>query len=163
MDRKIIKETVDKLISELDLHPPVDLNRFFDYFSNLKIEYGVNEVNLLDGKISKNNEDYIVSLGCDKEGMNERDRFTLAHELGHLFLGHVDRHETLYRRGANKLEYEANEFAAELLMPQEVFIQIVNENVDSDGVCDIFKVAQHFEVSSSAALTRGKFLGLFAW
>ncbi|MXQ49610.1 ImmA/IrrE family metallo-endopeptidase [Streptococcus pneumoniae] len=164
MDRKTIKETVDNLINELQLSPPINLDSFFTYFSNLEIAYDVKEIDLLDGKITKKDGNgYVVSLSCNKGLMNERDRFTLAHELGHLFLGHVDRHETLYRRGANKLEYEANEFAAEMLMPQEAFVDSVNDNIDADGVCDIGTVAKYFGVSPSAAVTRGKFLGLFAW
>lgn len=163
MDREIIVEIVERLTNELALEVPVNLDRFFEYFSNLRINYDVDEIDLLDGKISKIDDDYIVSLSCPQESMTDRDRFTLAHELGHLFLGHVDRHEVLYRRGANKLEYEANEFAAELLMPREEFVNQVNSHVDSSGRCNILEVASRFGVSPSAALTRGKFLGLFSW
>lgn len=163
MDKEIIAQAADRLTKELNLGVPVDLNRFFEYFSNLKINYDVDNVDLLDWKINKINGDYVISMSRNEESMNERDRFTLAHELGHLFLGHVDRHEVLYRRGANKLEYEANEFAAELLMPRKEFIDQVNLYVDSSGRCDIKKVAKAFGVSTHAALTRGKFLGLFPW
>lgn len=53
----------------------------------------------------------------------ERQRFTLAHELGHYFLGHLKKDETIIQR--NNLseahykiaEYEANRFARDILAP----------------------------------------------
>lgn len=75
-----------------------------------------------------------------------RDRFTLAHELGHYFLGHGEfmRRETcdesdfvINRNSVHdgsdiaRMEYQANYFAACLLMPQANFIadfwRILNE------------------------------------
>ncbi|MEZ6090663.1 MAG: ImmA/IrrE family metallo-endopeptidase [Pirellulaceae bacterium] len=52
-----------------------------------------------------------------------RDRFTIAHELGH-FLLHSDLGATpiiAYRNGSGRIEWEANWFAAGLLMPAEEF------------------------------------------
>lgn len=60
-----------------------------------------------------------------------RKRFTIAHELGHYYIpGHISNstkkfsctsnNMTTYAEGNGK-EYEANEFAGELLMPEEVF------------------------------------------
>lgn len=158
-----INKVVQELMIALNLGLPVNFDRFFEYFPNLKIEYDVEESDFFEGKIVKRDNNYIVYMNKSKEQMNVRDRFTLAHELGHLFLGHVDEYEILYRRGANELEYAANEFAAELLMPRDPFIEVVNQNVDDDGRCDIDEVASFFQVSPSAALTRGKFLGLFSW
>ena len=61
----------------------------------------------------------------------QRRNFTLAHELGHIWLGHdeygdrlVDKRENIesYNTGKSKTEYDADQFAAELLMPAEDFI-----------------------------------------
>src|SRR5689334_6425822 len=59
-----------------------------------------------------------------------RQRFTLAHELGHFILEHtgdffVDRKVILFRdgnsgAGTNRHEIDANRFAAELLMPEDL-------------------------------------------
>lgn len=50
-----------------------------------------------------------------------RQRFTAAHELGHVLLGHVDKGGPLVNRepspGDNPLEREANVFASRLLAP----------------------------------------------
>lgn len=166
LDKKTIIETVDKLRKELNLESPVNLDKFFEYFSNLSIEYesAINEDEVIGNSfIYKDKEHYILSVRWKKEDETEKERWTIARELGHLFLGHVDRHEILYRGGANKLVHEANEFAAELLMPREEFTKQVNLHLDSDMRCHIVEVAKKFGVIHTAALTRGKIMGLFEW
>lgn len=161
MERDKIEELVSKLQEILELEVPIDFNKFDNNLSDLTIEYNCKDLDV-DGRISKDeNGNYIVQLKND--GQNPRDRFTLAHELGHLFLGHVDQYETLYRRGANELEYAANEFAADLLMPKDIFNLIVDEYTNSDNICDVEEVSNYFRVSESAVLTRGRFLGRFPW
>lgn len=63
---------------------------------------------------------YIVG---DSHSRASRLRFTIAHEFGHIVLGHrpaVDTEDTLKFRGPNAdpREVEANRFAGELLVPQ---------------------------------------------
>ncbi|MBQ7524494.1 MAG: ImmA/IrrE family metallo-endopeptidase, partial [Alphaproteobacteria bacterium] len=66
---------------------------------------------------------------------NARRRiFTLAHEIGHIVLGHrdggdrmVDTRSDLVFPLKRTKEYEANEFAGELLMPEEEFRKEWNE------------------------------------
>lgn len=88
-----------------------------------------------------------------------RQRFTIAHELGH-YVKHATLHDefndkTFFRDGAsNLMETEANVFAAELLMPDAEFNNFI-ENV-SDSV---EKIADHFQVSSMAVRVRAKTLG----
>lgn len=80
-----------------------------------------------------------------------RDYFTIAHELGHYFLHwEDDGEETTFSRGeSNEVEWQANWFAAELLMPEDDFL-VVAEECDYD-VCEL---ADHFGVSRSAARVR---------
>lgn len=103
----------------------------------------------------------------------ERRKFTIAHELGHLFLhtNYVDsislehtplNFEKYYRDGESQKEYEANEFAANLLMPQGIFRECIEKNVQN-GYVDMKKVSEEFGVSVDAAITRGKWLGVLAW
>ena len=50
----------------------------------------------------------------------ERQRFTVAHELGHILLGHVGEHQLVNREpdpGDNPVEQAANVFASRLLAP----------------------------------------------
>lgn len=58
----------------------------------------------------------VVSDQCSAE----RQRFTAAHELGHILLGHVGRYELVNREpdpGDNPVEQAANVFASRLLAP----------------------------------------------
>lgn len=91
-----------------------------------------------------------------------RKRFTVAHELGHYFL-HYDRLQdgivdsVLKRQdGINDaIEREANKFAAELLMPTNIFIEIWNM-----GRYSVSDMAKILLVSESAVMIRAKSLGL---
>ncbi len=85
-----------------------------------------------------------------------RDRFTVGHELGHYFL-HSDQGEKpliATRQGSTRIEWEANWFAAQLLMPKNRFSQIC-KRTDND-----FEIAGVFQVSVDAVRVRRKALGL---
>ncbi|HEY0026497.1 MAG TPA: ImmA/IrrE family metallo-endopeptidase [Allosphingosinicella sp.] len=94
----------------------------------------------------------------------ERDRFTVAHELGHYVLHYLwakkknpafpDR-VVAFRRGSDRIEWEANWFAAGFLMPDAAFRAVFDEY---DG--NLHAVAGHFRVSPAAAEVRAKGLGL---
>jgi Zn-dependent peptidase ImmA (M78 family) len=63
--------------------------------------------------------DSFVAVNADHNAV--RQRFTLAHELGHLYMGHQPRVELsaeLFGRARDPQEVEANYFAAELLAPR---------------------------------------------
>lgn len=94
----------------------------------------------------------MVDLDSRYIGINEnhhpnRQRFTLAHELGHFCLGHESRVFTEYavEPGQNKsiFEVEANEFAAELLMPSAQLKKLY----PSSGVEELLNT---FQVSKEA-------------
>lgn len=88
-----------------------------------------------------------------------RDRFTIAHELGHYFLhyrfANLAQPMTYARGGRNRAETEANVFAAALLMPEDPFKQ---KWFHHGG--DAWKVAGHFGVSPAAARVRAEVLRL---
>lgn len=55
-----------------------------------------------------------------RECSPERQRFTIAHELGHILLGHVGKHQLVNREPSgtdNPIEHEANVFASRILAP----------------------------------------------
>lgn len=85
---------------------------------------------------------------------DNRKRFTLAHELGHFFL-HKDvikkerlivdlKAAVLYRTSENPndiVEQEANAFAAELLMPEDIVRKLRLTEKDTDKLAEIFSVS----------------------
>lgn len=94
----------------------------------------------------------------------KRDRFTIAHELGHFFIHYVltgsaknpaTKKMKALRKDSERVEWEANWFAAAFLMPSEQFTEIYD---DCNG--DLEAVAEEFDVSYSAAEVRARSLGL---
>jgi Zn-dependent peptidase ImmA (M78 family) len=89
-----------------------------------------------------------------------RQRFTVAHEIGHLVLGH----ESGYRDGPEAFstdnrdprEVAANQFAAELLMPEAAIRFLVFEK----KISDVAVLAVKADVSQVAMQYRLKNLGL---
>ena len=77
------------------------------------------ELKTKDGVTRKINEKYLIIYN-DTILTEERQRFTLAHELGHIICGHFELEEDLMHLPDYKheiLEKEANAFASELLAP----------------------------------------------
>jgi hypothetical protein len=86
---------------------------------------------------------------------SERDRFSIAHELGHYFLHYPKRQGLMVaqRFGSTRVEWEANWFAAGFLMPAVEFTAVCRAG-------DLAEAARHFKVSVPAAEARAKALGL---
>lgn len=83
-----------------------------------------------------------------------RDRFTIAHELGHYVLhSRLGKHPIhVMREGSGRTEWEANWFAAAFLMPEGEFRRRL-EASQSDA-----EIALYFDVSPSAVEVRKKSL-----
>lgn len=97
----------------------------------------------------------------------QRQRFTIGHELGHFMLPkhnyhmeclskdlHMSSYNSNYGLTASqRIEMEANEFAAELLMPQQYFT--THPNCPQIPNCtDITSLAERFGVSFKASIYR---------
>jgi Zn-dependent peptidase ImmA (M78 family) len=74
-----------------------------------------------------------------------RQRFSLAHELGHIVLGHEGMlHKRIHEEGLKEeFEREANEFAGELLMPIRLFKDCYEVCKNLDTMADLFGVSKH--------------------
>ncbi len=119
-------------------------------------------------------------IGINSRHATVRQRFTVAHELGHFLLHtgnkvHVDREfrvnfrDTTHNTGSASEEMEANRFAAALLMPEslmrEAFRRKTTNGFDPLGDHDesdevIQKLAREFKVSYQALLIRLGEIGL---
>lgn len=169
-ERNYINQIASKLISALHIEIPiVNLEDVVSQLGGIIVENkSLNDA--YDGTIKKTGESSF-EIAISSYQSAKRKKFTIAHELGHLFL-HMGylldpdlwnvQDEKIYRRfGTNEEEYQANEFAAALLMPREEFEKTVSELAEGNRV-DVQQVANHFMVSVSAAKNRGYFLGLFS-
>ena len=105
-------------------------------------------------------------IGINALHPNGRQRFSIAHELGHLLLHddtelQVDKHAFVAFRNLassnaeDPREVEANQFAAALLMPEDLLLRSVNELEDDlDLETAIATLAQRFGVSEQAMTIR---------
>ncbi|MBF5094004.1 ImmA/IrrE family metallo-endopeptidase [Azospirillum sp. INR13] len=137
-------------------------------------------VQKLGGRIAVRNFWEMDSLGSGSIRINEpgdfeiyvaahtgpvRDRFTIAHELGHYILhylwprsqGRVIGPTEAQRYGSGRVEWEANWFAAGFLMPAESF----NSEFHNSGG-NLPYLSERFGVSMEAARIRAQSLGLMA-
>lgn len=108
-------------------------------------------------------------IGVNSEHSKTRQRFTIAHELGHLLLHadeefHIDEKRPLARRdevssqATDPREIEANQFAAELLMPDALVRDSVEALVEDDPEVTveeaIEELARTYRVSTLAMTHR---------
>ena len=109
----------------------------------------------------------LVEGGTAKVAINEahhrnRQRFTLAHEIGHVLL-HADEDRVFVDRrffrnawaskGELREEIEANAFAASLLMPERFVARSIESGTGITDL-DVFRLATRFEVSEQAMTLR---------
>jgi Zn-dependent peptidase ImmA (M78 family) len=100
-----------------------------------------------------------------------RQRFSIAHELGHLILHSDNELLTVEKKVEQQLftraesvhnidEMEANEFAAVLLMPEDLITKDFKKLFEKDSDEIISKLAKRYEVSQPALTYRLKNMGL---
>lgn len=127
----------------------------------------------IEASVTKTSNDSFVIRVNPEKGEN-RVRFSLAHELGHLFMhmGYMFDHNKWNETKEYKREYfrnkakrnneetEANKFAAAFLMPADEFRKQAEKNRNKNRYY-IDEIASYFKVSSEAVSWRGKSLELF--
>lgn len=86
----------------------------------------------------------------------ERQRFTVAHEIGHILLGHVGEYSLINREPSpndNPIEQEANIFASRLLAPACVLWVLDIHSADEIAeLCKISKTAATFRAERMRVL-----------
>lgn len=101
---------------------------------------------------------FVISVNANEP--YTRRRFTVAHECAH-FLRHRDKigdgifDDAMYRSDKmnSQEEFEANNTAAELLMPLHLVAAQVR-----NGISDLSQLAKHFQVSDAAMRVRMRYL-----
>jgi Zn-dependent peptidase ImmA (M78 family) len=116
--------------------------------------------NELSGILRKMPESNKWEMLINAKHHSNRQRYTIAHELGHYFLHRhlqVEFQDRIFFRGAesSKEELQANSFASEVLMPENYFREMIRE-----GKNKIDELAQEFGVSTLALRIRAKNLGM---
>jgi Zn-dependent peptidase ImmA (M78 family) len=142
---------------------PVDIKRIMTD-KNILVKY-IELPDDISGVLDTRGDQPIVLI--QKSHDKKRKRFSLAHELGHYILKssprgvHLDRHtyfrSNLSSAGTDLEEKKANRFAAELLMPSDILLEILLEDIpdliDSDeenSLNALKRLAKLFDVSVAA-------------
>lgn len=111
------------------------------------------------GSIERHSDDSF-EITYDITEAQVRQRFTIAHEIGHFVLGHLNEQQRCFRDlpsnfmsdAMSEKERQANAFAAELLMPE----QIVKYAIEKKNVTHVAALANVFNVSQAAMSYRLK-------
>lgn len=105
-----------------------------------------------DGYTQLDDDNYSIAYN-DAKQLGNRKRFTLMHEIGHIYLRHLTDFETtrLYRGSLTKeenrvLENEANAFARNVLVPSVMLQQLKNKSASN--------IARQFGITVKASETR---------
>ena len=165
--QKLIKETVDEIyvVFELPTHTPIDLD---ELLNKLGVQLRGNTELMYEGKIEKeHNNKTIITIKHHHD--EKRRRFAIAHTLGHYFLHFSDddkefKDSVFYRNlDYNNEEVEANEFAFNLLMPEEEYKKYAENNAYNfkNNTCDVRKISEYFKVPKQIVVYRGKSLKIF--
>ncbi len=153
-------EKVRFILKKLDIkEAPVDVEKIAAFFSIHVVPY-TNFPERISGMIvrDKRGDREDVYIGYNANQAKVRQRFTIAHELGHFLSGHDDL--KIVEDGFDKdtiKEKEANSFASELLMPRDLLLADMK-----GGKYDIPSLAKRYMVSEQAISIRLLQSGLLA-
>ncbi len=177
--KDFLRELSDK--HGFDISPPIDLEKILELL-NVKLDESIDfekidtagSVSIRDGGVPT------VWVNPLENNYEPRKRFTIAHEIGHLIrhidpdIGvreFIDTKKTLNRKDSywDTKEYEANNFAARLLMPVDLLKEYGNNIISEyktktgkNGIpVKIFidRMAELFHVSEPAMKYRLKNIG----
>lgn len=140
---------------EIEPYSPLDIfSIVLSKYPNLTILFYPMSKNTSGMCINENNIQIIAINSYQSEG---RKRFTLAHELYHLFF--EDKYEeriVCINNSDNFSEKEANIFASFLLMPDQGLKRYIKNNVKIWDLDTILSAEQYFKISHKAFLFRLK-------
>lgn len=146
--RALLEEFWDKKL-------PIDPREFAN---NLGLEVVEADLGFLSGYLDESKKKIFVN----SSELPVRQRFTIAHELGHYCLGHGSSHRNTtvprwFTQDDPSKERDANQFAADLLMPAIA----VKALYDVMGIKDPRRLCELLGVSASALNIRLNNLGYF--
>lgn len=170
--RKHIQAIVDRILDKHEVRRlPVPVERIAS-----SLEIGISKEDLdedltreggISGFLYRNQKSRRAVIGVNSSHPKSRQRFTIAHELGHFLLHdadgvHVDQTFQVKLRskksseGTDREEKEANYFAAELLMPRR-FLEADLAEIDSVDLIDgdvLKELADRYQVSPQSMTFR---------
>lgn len=164
MSNKNIRVRVKNILEELNItRAPIDPEMIAEHLG-IEIHYEP-----FEGEISGcllRDKDGGAIIGINSTHHEHRQRFTIAHEIGHYILHKgeatfIDRkfNRINFRGGSSAStdqleEIEANKFAGELLMPEEFISKDIMELDDTERDDFLDELAKKYKVSNQALAIR---------
>lgn len=157
---KFVRESARQLLEQAKINTyPIKIRDVLKVVHNLHIDSAEleDEISGMQAIVGEN-----IYIRYNKNHPTIRKRFTVSHELAHAFLGHTSG----CRYGSNleskdPSEIEANQFAAELLMPLSMLKEAIKKSKT------VSSLAYDFWVSKEAMSWRVKdtrlFMKLTSW
>lgn len=156
-DYKIARNLAWKVLIECDIREfSVNLAKIINHYGIYLIRYS--ESDYINRHSSPNEDGFSRLIDCkpviyynDKKPIY-RARFTLAHEIGHILLGHLANGETLHRNTEYDVldvrEQQANVFARDLLMPAIVLHNLnIKSSEDIARICNVSMLSAEIRYS----------------
>lgn len=170
--RKQVRRLAEQIREALKLSVPVDIEK-----AVMLLGGRINRPSLEDGtpeasvkRIENSAPELQFEINVQDGSSDQRYRFSVAHEIGHLFLhmgflteawDQADEYKdsVMYRFGYSTEEIEAHEFAGAFLIPEGEFKARIDIEAEG-GRVNLEAIADHFNVSKPAARARGRYLGI---
>lgn len=158
---KTVEKIVEEIITKLNIiSAPVNVEEIAER-CNVQVRRA--SAKNISGLLYR--KDGVAFMAINSEEPIVRQRFTIAHELGHFFLHHAKDTFIEYRDNKKKVvrgfkEVEANSFAASLLMPQDFLKRDVGANKHALSEDDVKSLANKYKVSEIAMTYRLTHLNL---
>jgi len=166
LDKKLAKlQTAKEVLTYLNLTTvPIAVEKICDALDIAIIEDDLTYLekkhgNEIAGLIYLDAKKDIRAIFVNEKDPFPRQRFTVAHELGHFFLHLTDKEDGVFvsfRSLKSPQETEANKFASDLLMPAA----LLKEEHKKAFIATAEYFAELFEVSRKAMQIRLNYLGL---
>jgi Zn-dependent peptidase ImmA (M78 family) len=141
--KKVSRDLASKLIKEVGIKAaPVSLQQVIEHIQTTralsvqKIQIGEKVSGLI--VVVKKLDDEYATIGFNANHPWCRRRFTIAHEIGHLFLDHGCVGES----DGSHNEREAHIFAAELLMPKPLLKKDYVNSPDVPTLAKLYRVSE---------------------
>jgi Zn-dependent peptidase ImmA (M78 family) len=138
------RQTARKLLADVGIKDPPVLIR--DIINHIKKEKDLSVYSWAFGEDTDGiqiTEGDVSTIGYNKAQHPHRQRFTVAHEIGHLLLGHTGKNFILDLNSKKPEEIEANQFAAELLMPLEMLKKdFQNGKKNAKDIAKVYNVSE---------------------
>jgi Zn-dependent peptidase ImmA (M78 family) len=154
---EIIRREARKVLDQLKIRTaPIPVDKIASALG-AKIKYAPYEGEIA-GMLVRGKDETVI--GVNSLHHPNRQRFTIAHELGHLLLHkdevHIDRafRNSISSQAIDPHEIEANRFAAELLMPLHILNTEDISSIDVEDESNLLELAQKFKVSLQAMTLR---------